>query len=350
MKISKMFNRFLIFAAIFISSNYCDIPNEPNGNFPKDFIGQLETDLDNAILKPDGTVWTWGGNSTGQLGDGTMIPSEIPKKIATLKNIVAIDLVEGAAYAADIEGNIWFWGDRLIWGQHPDSIVTVPKKISFLKDVKFIQVISTSVYLLRFDGTVWVMIWNHLTPTKYLVPKQIQELNNIAAISGFLALKNDGTLCELRDFGWRNANHGCLNDSEDFPLTNIIEIDHEYVNSIALLNDGTVWTWGVYLSPGGGSLSLSNPVPTKVPNLENIIHISHNGKHALALKSDGTIWYWWGPKRNPEDDNTPIKIENIDNVRLIHASAVNKSLVMKNDGTYWSIDNKTKEIKRIEIP
>lgn len=350
MKTSRILYLFLIFAAIFFSNNCSDNPTETNDNFTSGFMGQLETDLDNAILKPDGTVWTWGSNSTGQLGDGTMIPSEIPKQIPTLKNIVALDLIEGAAYAADSEGNIWFWGDRLIWVQHPDSIVKVPKKISFLKDVKYIQDIGGNVYLLKNDGTVWKMFWDHKTPTKFLIPEQIHELKNIAAISGSLALKKDGTLTKLRSDDWRGADEGCLNDREDFPLTNIKEVNHVVYHSIALLNDGSVWTWGVYLSHGDGSLVLSNPEPTKIQNMESIIHISHNGKNALALKSDGTIWYWWGPKRNPEDDNTPIKIENIDNVRLVHASAVNKSLVMKNDGTYWAIDNKTKEIKKIEIP
>ena len=58
----------------------CHRPTDVAG-VSKDFSPILESDLDYAIVKTDGTVWTWGGNSTGQIGNGTMAPSAVPDSV-----------------------------------------------------------------------------------------------------------------------------------------------------------------------------------------------------------------------------------------------------------------------------
>lgn len=346
--------KIFVYGIFFFTLAFCRNPMEPI-DLPSDFLGQLETDIDYAIIKPDGSVWTWGNNSTGQLGDGTINPSINPKKITTLENVCAIDLAEGGAYAVDKAGNIWFWGDRIIWSEPPekDTIVTIPKKISFLPGVKSIQVFSTNIILLKNDGTVWQLIWDHKTPTKYLLPSQINSLTNIKVISNFLVLTNDGILNELPEYSFWEAENGCLNNNEVFPLKDIFDVKNMFFSfSILLLKDGTVWAWGRNLtgSLGDGTLQ-DDPNPKKCQNLTDITDISVNGGRCLALKKDGTVWNWGfiSSDSDPKTQPVPQMIKNLNNVKIIHASAAAKSLVMKNDGTYWSIDIKTKEIKKIEL-
>ncbi|NQT62931.1 MAG: hypothetical protein HQ556_08250, partial [Candidatus Marinimicrobia bacterium] len=80
----------------------CQNPQSTEVEIPQGFEGQLETDIDYAIVKPDGTLWTWGGNWTGQLGHGSMSPSETPKQVTTLSGVISIDFSDGGAYAADV--------------------------------------------------------------------------------------------------------------------------------------------------------------------------------------------------------------------------------------------------------
>lgn len=332
--------------------NTCNSPTEII-SLPFNSEGQIESDMDNAILKPDGTVWTWGNNYSGQLGNGTTLPIEKPTRIANLKNVVAIDLCEGAAVAADIQGNIWFWGNRLIWEEPAgyDTTVVTPVKISFLSGAKQLQIISTEIRILKEDGTVWLLEWNHNTPTKYIYPKIIDGLNNIRMISDFLALKNDGEVCEFPENSGVGPEYGGLNDNKIYDVGTVQNVYMRY--TILLKNDSTVWAWGKNKcgNLGNGSYK-DNSVPTKIEILKNIISISANGSKCLALDKNGIAWFWGLIDLNIDENievfqNRPMKIEGITNIKTIHASPVNQLLLMKDDGTYWSYDLMKKEIKRI---
>ena len=63
-------------------------------------------------LSADGTVWAWGDNSYGQLGDGTTRASAKPVRVARLSHIVSIAAGGSAAYALSAEGTVWAWGDN----------------------------------------------------------------------------------------------------------------------------------------------------------------------------------------------------------------------------------------------
>ncbi len=350
----KLFLLTSIHIMVFIS---CSSPTEPiislDDNYFENFWGQLESDLANAILKTDGSVWTWGINDSGQLGDGTTISREEPKLIKSLTNIVAIDLAEGAAVAADIEGNIWFWGDRLIWNEGSyDTVVTVPKKISHLSGVISLEMYSIYINLLRIDGSVWRLQWDHRTPTKYLTPEKIQGMEDICQISGDLALKNNGKLCAFPDRLVIQPEKHYLIDI----LSNIVQIGNiSRAYTVMLKKDSTVWAWGKNHTGilGNGTLEDSE-VPVKVNCREPITAISIEGSRCLALKNDDTVLFW-GLVFTDLDNNItiretqPVKIEGLDNIKMIHASPVWDLLFMKNDGSYWSYNIRTKEIKSIQL-
>jgi hypothetical protein len=55
-----------------------------------DVVGIAAGSIHNLALKADGTVWAWGANSAGQLGDGTNNDSSIPVQVKGLANVAAI--------------------------------------------------------------------------------------------------------------------------------------------------------------------------------------------------------------------------------------------------------------------
>jgi len=64
----------------------------------------------NLALKSDGTVWSWGQNSEGQLGDGTYTDSPIPTQISGLTNVKTVAAGGHHCIASKINGTVWTWG------------------------------------------------------------------------------------------------------------------------------------------------------------------------------------------------------------------------------------------------
>ena len=62
-------------------------------------------------LKDDGTVWSWGWNHFGQLGNGSTIEeSNTPVQVSSLTNVVAIDDGQYSLLALKDDGTVWSWG------------------------------------------------------------------------------------------------------------------------------------------------------------------------------------------------------------------------------------------------
>lgn len=62
------------------------------------------------VLKDDGSVWTWGRNVEGQLGDGTQVNRSNPVQVKGLKGVIAVAAGAGYTMALKEDGTIWIWG------------------------------------------------------------------------------------------------------------------------------------------------------------------------------------------------------------------------------------------------
>jgi len=104
--------------------------------------------LYNIVLKNDGTVWAWGANFTGQLGDGTVRPSYIPVQTLDINNIVSVSAGSYQSVALKNDGTVWAWGEY--------GGVFLPFKIEGLENIIKISTNGTNGLLeLKNDGTVW---------------------------------------------------------------------------------------------------------------------------------------------------------------------------------------------------
>ena len=110
-------------------------------------------------LKNDGTVWSWGTNTSGQLGDGTgntALPGQ-PVQILGLSGITAISAGGFHNLALDRNGSVWAWGAN-IYGQLGNGITTnsnVPVPVQGLSGVADIAAGNNHSAALGQDGTVW---------------------------------------------------------------------------------------------------------------------------------------------------------------------------------------------------
>jgi alpha-tubulin suppressor-like RCC1 family protein len=297
-------------------------------------------------LKQDGTVWTWGGNYTGQLGDGTTAIQSTPVQVSGsggsgfLTGIKAIAAGVGHSVALKQDGTVWTWGSNSSgqlgdgmtidpsqppYGQTTPVQVLGPGGSGFLTGVAAIAGGGYYTVALKQEGTVWAWGDNssgqlgdgtttsHSTPVQVLGAGGIGLLTGVKAIAaafGYtVALKQDGTV-----WAWGYNGDGELGDGTETGystpvqvvgpggigfLTGVTAIAVGLDHTVALKQDGTVWTWGLneYGQLGDGTTnSQSTPVQVLGPDgsgfLTGVTAIAAGGEHTVALKQDGTVWTW----------------------------------------------------------
>ena len=123
-------------------------------------------------------------------------------------------------------------------------------------------------------------------------------------------------------------------------LTGIKAVSAGAGHSVALKNDGSVWTWGDNSvgELGNGTVGGANPTPAHVPGLTGVMAIATFGAHTLALKSDGTVWAW-GDNRSGQlgigtiggNRPTPVQVSGLTGIIAITAGAAH-SVALGTDG------------------
>jgi YD repeat-containing protein len=336
-------------------------------------------------LKSDGTVWTWGlnqcsnlgTNPCSKLGDGTEISRSIPIQVhgpgnvGYLTSITAIMGGEHANYALKSDGTLWAWGGNFV-GQVGDGTYTntvAPVQISSLISMTALGGRGYHNLAVKSDGTVWAWGWNsrgqlgHDTsgsscPVPFAgtcsnVPVQVIGITNPLTVTGggffSLALMPDHTLR-----AWGANEFGQLGDgtTTDRPapvqvsnvLSNVVQVSAGWKHAVALTSAGKVWTWGDNTTGqiGNGITSTTGmSVPFQVPGLSNAIAVSGGDRFTAALLSDGTVWTWgWNGfgqlgDGTHTDRSAPVKVKNLSDV-IILAARDYHVLVVKSDGTVWA--------------
>jgi len=124
----------------------------------------------NLALKADGTVWAWGGNTSGQLGAGDASARYSPIQIAGLSNILAIGGGQYHSAALKSDGTVWVWGDNshgqlgdgTLVGPFQGTVQPTPVMNTNISGVAQIAVGDRHTTALKSDGTVWSWGYNEL--------------------------------------------------------------------------------------------------------------------------------------------------------------------------------------------
>ncbi|RYZ43260.1 MAG: kelch-like protein [Myxococcaceae bacterium] len=310
-------------------------------------------------LKQDGTVWAWGYNGIGQLGDGTIntyrpASSQVPG----LTGVVAVAAGKQHSMALKVDGTVWAWGGN-DWGQlgvGTGMWSTTPIAVPALTGVAALAAGHGHTLALKQDGTVWAWGRNDYgqlgdgTTTYRPIPSRLPGLSGVVAlIAGdhhALVMKQDGTVWAWGYNGWGQLGDGTtthrLTPVQVTGLSGVAALVAGQYHSLALKQDGTVWAWGRnFEGQLGDATATSRSTPVQVPGLTDVATLAAGGVHTLALKQDGTIWAWGSNGSGELGDGTtmrrlsPVQVPNLTSVAAVSTGWLH-SLALKSDGTVWA--------------
>jgi alpha-tubulin suppressor-like RCC1 family protein len=280
-------------------------------------------------IKNDGTLWTWGNNNFGQLGDNTITPKSSP--IQTISGGTNWKLISAGYYhtlAIKTDGTLWAWGTNSQGQLGNNTIAHKSSPIQTIAGGSNWKSVSCGVFhtaAVKVDSTLWIWGYNpsgqlgdNTIAHKSSPVQTIAGGSNWKLVTGGMyhtaAIKTDGTL-----WLWGKNNYGQLGDNTITPKSSPIQtisggtnwklVASGFYHTVAIKIDGTLWLWGKnsYGQLGdnnsGGTASKSSPVQTIVGGT-NWKSISSNSYQTAAIKTDGTLWLWGQNNNGQLGDNT----------------------------------------------
>jgi len=211
-------------------------------------------------IKTDGTLYAWGLNTSGILGDSTLattVTRSSPVQVGT-SSWLSVSTMNNSVIAIRSDYTMWAWGknDQGQLGQGDTASRSSP-----------VQIGTSS--------------WTQVS----------------VGVSSAVAIKLDSTL-----FTWGLNTSGQLGDgtgiNKSSPVqvgvgNSYIQISGKSFSKFAIRNDYTLWSWGINTN---GELGLTDAVSRSSPVQVNVgfiyDSISSGFDHVIGKRRDGTIWSW----------------------------------------------------------
>ena len=227
------------------------------------FVSMARTGTHAAGIKTDGTLWTWGNNNCGQLGDGTITNRSSPGTVAGGgTNWCFVSTGQNSTAAIKTDGSLWTWGCNSS-GELGNGTTTSRSSPGTVAGGGLtwclVDVFRKHMIAIKADGTLWT--WGY---------------NNFGRLG-------DGTTTNRSSPGttagggatWCDASVG-------------------YYNGVAIKTDGTLWTWGYNFRGilGTTSVTFRSSPGTVAGGGTTWKKAISNLEHVVALKTDGALWAW----------------------------------------------------------
>lgn len=289
-----------------------------------------------AGVRTDGTVWNWGRNTEGQLGQNNVTARSSPVQVGTATDWTLVDAGRYHTVAVNSSGQMWAWGDNRN-GQLGVGNATnrsSPSRVgATTTDWKDVACGGFFTVAIKETGTLWA--WgrndvgqlgvNDTTPRSS--PAQVGSLTTWKTITA-----NDTHCGSIRYDGslwmWGRGLNGELGDGNASTRSSPVRVGGTTTNwklvsagqywTAGIRTDNTLWTWG---TGGSGVLAdgtvVAKSSPIQVGLLRNWKQVSAGRTAGAAINMNGELWTWGAGTDGQLGDGTivakssPIKIGSL---------------------------------------
>ncbi|MCL1882932.1 MAG: hypothetical protein FWF81_04170 [Defluviitaleaceae bacterium] len=269
------------------------------------------------VIRSDGSLWAWGFNGYGQLGDGANVGHLTPVEV--MDGVLAVSAGYGYTMAIRSDNSLWAWGRNE--GRLGDgSITNQYNPVWIMDDVTVVSAGFDHTLAIRNDGSLWGwgnnwdgQLGDGTTRVQYTTP--IRIMDDVFAISTnrehTLAIRNDRSL-----WAWGNNRDGRLGNgstvNQPTPvriMDDVIAVSAGAVHAMAIRTDGSLWAWGNNSHGQLGDGTTDNRYsPIRI--MEDVIAVSSGDFHTIAIRSDGSLWAWGRNSSGQLGDGTSTEHHN----------------------------------------
>jgi alpha-tubulin suppressor-like RCC1 family protein len=235
---------------------------------------------DGMVIRGDGTLWGWGNNERGQLGDGTTTHRFKPVKI--LEDSVAVSGTWSYIMAITSGGTLWGWGSNQNGQLGDGTTEDRHNPVRIMDDVIAVSA-GFNTMAVTTDGTLWAWGRDIITledgsRKDSHIPMKIMD-DVIYVVQPFV-ITSDNTLWVLRS-----------GEEPRRIMEDVTNISIGGYTNMVITSDGILWGWGRNRTGVlGDGTTRDRSEPVKI--MENVVSVSTNGSHTLAVTADGNLWAW----------------------------------------------------------
>ena len=336
--------------------------SRPDGDVKKVFITDAWL-LDQFV---GSTLWSWGRNYQGGLGDNSVTSRSSPvQTVSAGTSWREINLGNYHSLSIKTDNSLWVWGYNNHGQLGTNNITNYSSPVTTTISGTFWKTISAGFYhsaAIKTDGTLWM--WGYNTDGELgdnTVTKRSSGVQTVSAGTNWkqvecgdyhtAAIKTDGTL-----WLWGYNAQGQLGDNtathRSSPVqtvgggSNWLQVSCGAYHTAAIKTDGTLWLWGRNDSSqlGVGSADLSNrSSPVQVFNAgTSWKEVSCGGYFTAGLKNNGSLWLWGSNDLGQIGDNgnlllrySPTETISGGNTWKQVDCKFKHTAAIKNDGSLW---------------
>lgn len=277
---------------------------EENGGF----TSIRTSDFHTLALKNDGTLYGFGANNFGQLGDDTKTFRTSPAQVDKLTGVIDFDASNSHSITVTSDGNVWVWGlnDFGQLNSNSNKDILVPYRVESLHDI--VKVRAGNRFSLALDkyGRVW--FWG------YNSKEQFEEniyLSKPAVVEGFLGAK-------------------------------VVDIAAGDYHCLALSDDGKIYSWGANdFGQLGDGTQYNKHYPIVIEGLKKVNFISANGNTSSCVTEYGEAYYWGEVIFHKEEMD--------ESIAVLKPEPIKESNEEINDESNESSNQKITEVQSIEV-
>ena len=317
-------------------------------------------DYQTAAIKEDGSLWMWGNNIYGQLGDGTTTNSLQPKQVSGMEDVKSVVTEINFTAAIKEDGSLWMWGDNSysqLGGGTTKEYSSIPKQVSGMDNVKTVVLGWQYTAAIKEDGSLWMWGNNEHgqlgdgTTNEISQPKKILDNVKTVELQTYYgaAIKEDGSLWMWGENTYGQLGDGTTTDSlrpkqvlEDVKTVKL----GDYYSSFtaAIKENGSLWMWGNngHGQLGDGTKSNESLRPKQI--LEDVKTVALGNLHGGAIKEDGSLWMWGNNDYGQLGDGTtteslrPKQVSGMEHVKMVKLEKDHTGAI-KEDGSLWMWGN-----------